>query len=938
MEYSKKANLEPIPGYRLTEPLGQGGFGEVWKCIAPGGIQKAIKFVFGNLNVQDANRAMAQQEFNALQRVKGINHPYLLSMDRIEVLNGELLIVMELADSSLYELMMGYRQMGQPGVPREELLEYLCEVSEALDLMNLKHGLQHLDIKPGNLFLVSNHIKVADFGLVNDMVGVGPNAAAATAQLAGITPLYASPEAFMGRVSRFSDQYSLAIVYQESLTGMLPFDGKNARQLAMQHAMAPPNLEGLPESDRPIVAKALAKDPLQRYPSCLTFILALITGQVQPPAAASPDKLSAAKVIRCLKGGVAVSQAEIVLPGLGTIAGKLPFRSGLEMPGLSEPMPIAGPAASSAALPATAAGPQTDAVAAVVTGAEALPAGYRYLHDLGRTPMGDLWLVQAPNGNRRLVKAILDFSSQSPAAEAKAIAQLKRLRHPALVRLDFIQVEHGRLLVGMELIEETLAKRFEACRESGGAGIPRDELLGYLGQVAIALDELYEQTSIQHLALNPKSVLLTDDGVLISDFGILHLLGDSMGQPVANLNPRYSSPELAENRPSRSTDQYSLAVIYQEILTGTRPYRDQRVRLVAGGGRSAPGRRRSTELPPPDLSALPQSDRQIVARALERDPQRRFETCGEFIDALEIAGQAQRAPDWNLPALRQPEPPPPEAEMTEEETAPAPPTVTPPHGIKLPTAPTASDPVAAVAELVRAATGDWEILLLGKMRCLYKPGELLFHRCGASSYASGMAKGKLEGFAHEWKAELVRNQEDMVAYHVSLPSESFFGWGKRPILEVEIKLQRPRVQAARLTEVDVTFRPHDCKPQQAVTALTRVSRPLLESIRSYLTVALERRKSERLSYDQPVYITPVHADRSTDQPIQGQGKDIGLGGLGCYLPATLRFEQNVLVHLNSPRPDAGPINIPGQVVRSEACGSGWFEVGVKFSPPQPQGA
>jgi serine/threonine protein kinase len=45
----REPDAEPIPGYKLIEPLGSGGFGEVWKCEAPGGILKAIKFVFGNL-------------------------------------------------------------------------------------------------------------------------------------------------------------------------------------------------------------------------------------------------------------------------------------------------------------------------------------------------------------------------------------------------------------------------------------------------------------------------------------------------------------------------------------------------------------------------------------------------------------------------------------------------------------------------------------------------------------------------------------------------------------------------------------------------------------------------------------------------------------------------------------------------------------------------
>jgi hypothetical protein len=236
-----------------------------------------------------------------------------------------------------------------------------------------------------------------------------------------------------------------------------------------------------------------------------------------------------------------------------------------------------------------------------------------------------------------------------------------------------------------------------------------------------------------------------------------------------------------------------------------------------------------------------------------------------------------------------------------------------------------------VAEIVRTAAGDWEIYELGNMRCLYRPGEMLIHKCGASSYASGMAKGKMEGFAHEWGAELVRNQEDLVVYTVALPGGSFLGLGRKPTLEVQVKLLRPRVQAARLTEVTVTFRVMNCKREQATTALTRIAKTLLESVRSYLSVPLERRASERLAYDQPLYISPVYQNGTVDKPIQAQGKDISLGGLGLYTPVDFPVPQQVLVHLNSPQPDAAPVNIPGKVVRSQACGSGWFEIGVKLA-------
>src|SRR3954447_6355847 len=94
-------HAEPIPGYKLMERLGGGGFGEVWKTEAPGGLHKAIKFVYGDLGSAGENGQRAEQELKALNRVKTVRHPYILSLERIEIIDGQLMIVMELADRSL---------------------------------------------------------------------------------------------------------------------------------------------------------------------------------------------------------------------------------------------------------------------------------------------------------------------------------------------------------------------------------------------------------------------------------------------------------------------------------------------------------------------------------------------------------------------------------------------------------------------------------------------------------------------------------------------------------------------------------------------------------------------------------------------------------------------------------------------------------------------
>src|SRR5438477_5270079 len=117
-------NAEPIPGYRLIERLGRGGYGEVWKAEAPGGMHKAIKFVYGDLDGVGDDGKAAEQEFRSLNRVKSIRHPFVLSLERIEVIDGQLVIVMELADRNLFDRFAQCVESGLVGIPRPELIAY----------------------------------------------------------------------------------------------------------------------------------------------------------------------------------------------------------------------------------------------------------------------------------------------------------------------------------------------------------------------------------------------------------------------------------------------------------------------------------------------------------------------------------------------------------------------------------------------------------------------------------------------------------------------------------------------------------------------------------------------------------------------------------------------------------------------------------------------
>lgn len=242
-------------------------------------MEKAVKVVYGH-----CSEDLAERELKSLERIRSVRHPFVISLERFEIVGGRLIIVTELADMSLDACFRKYHEAGETGIPRDELLAYLRDAADALDCLVERHSLQHLDIKPENLLVVGDHVKVGDFGLVKELATRTLNS-----MMGGMTPLYSAPEVFDDDPSPRSDQYSLAIVYQQMLTGQLPFPGRTPAQLAKQHTQAEPNLQSLSESDRKVMRRVLAKKPEQRFASCREFIATLTSGGVRPaPQAAAP--------------------------------------------------------------------------------------------------------------------------------------------------------------------------------------------------------------------------------------------------------------------------------------------------------------------------------------------------------------------------------------------------------------------------------------------------------------------------------------------------------------------------------------------------------------------------------------------------------------------------------------------------------------------------
>jgi tetratricopeptide (TPR) repeat protein len=287
-----RPGLEPVPGYRLVARLGAGGFGEVWKVAGPGGFPLALKYV-------RLGSGVGATELRALEVIKNIRHPNLLSTVGAWSFGSCLFIAMELADRTLADRLDEAQAAGQPGISGPELWEYLAEAAKGIDFLNEprhtvggKSGmrLQHRDIKPANILLVGNGVKVADFGLVRLLER------AQASHSGALTPAYAAPEFFAGRTSASSDQYSLAVAYCELRGGRLPFTGPLAA-IMHGHLHQRPDLTMLPERERAAVARALSKDPKRRWPSCRRFVDEVRAGRSTGPPARRMTGLRVAAMI-----------------------------------------------------------------------------------------------------------------------------------------------------------------------------------------------------------------------------------------------------------------------------------------------------------------------------------------------------------------------------------------------------------------------------------------------------------------------------------------------------------------------------------------------------------------------------------------------------------------------------------------------------------------
>jgi hypothetical protein len=351
-----------------------------------------------------------------------------------------------------------------------------------------------------------------------------------------------------------------------------------------------------------------------------------------------------------------------------------------------------------------------------------------------------------------------------------------------------------------------------------------------------------------------------------------------------------------ERRPSRSADQYSLALIYAEMLTGAhpRPNRPGSGLTPRAGHRS--GVHRSVKI---DLGLVPVRDREALARALSNDPERRFPTCAAFVEALEQAGRDSSAPDLyhTLPPVI------PYASLMGEPAAP---------DVVLPT----------VAQLIQSLTAPPD------PRKVYGPQNTRYfirddgaweYRCPVQMFPGAM-KLKVAGFCGQWNARLVGEDGESFRVQLDVPVP------RR--IEVAVEVDRQTGAASRLTEARVRVRSLGCEGAQAERILATMAPALFDSVRLYLQAEPEQRTLDRVPCDAPLRVYPVLPDLELAPTIEGVCRDISPGGMRFRVGRRPPVDQ-LYLHLCA-SPEAMGHAILARVARVTES-EGAVEVGVRFA-------
>ena len=309
MELLEQLTVALADRYRIERKLGQGGMAVVFLAED----LKHHRPVAIKLLKPELSAALGSERFlREIAIAAALQHPHILPLyDSGEARNPH----DSAAGSLLYYVMpfaegesLRQRLARESQLPLDDALRITREVGSALQYAH-EHGVVHRDIKPENIMLSGGQAVVADFGIARALYAASDEPLTVSGMVVG-TPQYMSPEQAGGAaVDGRSDQYSLACTVYEMLVGQPPFTGRSSQALMARHSLEPvPSLrivrQTVPPSVEGAVVRAMAKLPVDRFPSIGAFLLALESPGVTTAVAGIPAGPPAAVVPRVGRRGL----------------------------------------------------------------------------------------------------------------------------------------------------------------------------------------------------------------------------------------------------------------------------------------------------------------------------------------------------------------------------------------------------------------------------------------------------------------------------------------------------------------------------------------------------------------------------------------------------------------------------------------------------------
>ncbi len=270
---------------------------------------------------------------------------------------------------------------------------------------------------------------------------------------------------------------------------------------------------------------------------------------------------------------------------------------------------------------------------------------YHIVGELGRGAMGIVYRAQDPAIGRTIAIKSIRLKDLTDDAERERLRErlfreaqsAGMLSHPGIVTIYDIAEEHGMAYIFMEFVNgPPLEKMLLSARTPD-----KETLLTIFRQTAAALDYAHKK-GIVHRDIKPANIMIHEDGAAkITDFGVAKIVSQQMTVAGTMMGtPSYMSPEQIQGGEiTGRTDQFSLAVMVYEVLTGEKPFTAEYLptllyRIVRE--EPAPPQRLNTTLTP-QIEA-------VLRKGLAKNPLDRYETCTDFVAAL--AGACNAAPGW----------------------------------------------------------------------------------------------------------------------------------------------------------------------------------------------------------------------------------------------------------------------------------------------------